>query len=243
MIYQVRVNSWLFCIIISCIFSYSLFSQNIVNQEKNFQFNDGPYWETAIDMLWLINKNQLSATSIFFRRHNGKQGTNSGALRFRVGLDADDRDSLLGARRASGRYDQMLGVFIRVGYEQQINKRRTQVFYGADVHFAYQYNRYTEKGYITVPFQKTRNTSVGLVGVGGVKYHISPYFAISLESTLSFIAGFGYEQNDVVRPETPDPNLPAIRDLRRVNSNDFTINLIPLTVVNACFNFKRRKTK
>lgn len=111
-------------------------------QAKEKKLNDSTnHWEIGLDLLWLINKNQLPATSIFGRYNFVNNNNQKRAWRFRLGINNKTYDS---AQINDPRNNEFktIAPYVRVGYEWQkaINEKVTY-FYGADLTTSYSYKK------------------------------------------------------------------------------------------------------
>jgi len=217
------------------------FATKVHGQEKEKKIKDSTRnWEVGLDLLWLIDKNQLPATS-FFARHNfttktGKQR----ALRFRLGVNNSYYDS----SQISGLLPEksnIIAPFVRIGYEWQVpvNNQFT-FFYGADANIFFYQNKYER----IVPAAPTdflvRNTfttwELGLIGFIGFKYRPTNWLSISTESTFSAL--YRIKRDELASYSLP-PTIP--NGLGEINVNDMRINFLPITVINLSFTINNPK--
>jgi hypothetical protein len=193
-----------------------------------------PYkWEVGTDMLWLINKNQLPAQSVFARYNYQTAAGKSRGVRLRLGLDYMRLDSLQ-LRDRDPAADKAIQPFVRAGYEFQQTTGRRVLFYGADLHFSYSrlsFNRvisHTETMWIWYD----RTIEAGPVLFIGYKYFITPYLSLSTElSAQAFYRGRRFAGNEY----TINTGHPM--SWSHFKADQLKFNLIPLTVFNLSYHF------
>ena len=196
-------------------------------------------WEVGLDVLWLINKNQLPATSIFARHNFVTKTGKHRALRFRLGVDNSYYDS----SQISGLFpneSDIIAPFARIGYEWQVPVNKQFIFfYGVDANIFFYQNKYERMVPATTNFL-VRNTftswELGLVGLIGFKYQPTNWFSISIESTISALYRI---KRDKLASYLPPPTIP--NGLGETNVNDFRIKFLPITVINLSFNINHLK--
>ncbi len=156
-------------------------------------------WTVGTDLLWLIDKNSLPATTIFIKRNVQPKNKIPGAVRMRVGLNFSSLEREI---RPDGQpYESMdFDVYTRLGYEWQIARGRHRVLYGADLHLEYNY-RYS-KAYYSENNQRNEDArvwswNVGPVGFIGYQYFLSPHISFSTEASYSIIYRRDKRKNDM----------------------------------------------
>ena len=189
-------------------------------------------WEVGLDLLWLINKNQLPATSIFARHNFVTKAGKHRALRFRLGVNNSYYDS----SQINGLFpnkSDIIAPFARIGYEWQVpvNSQFT-FFYGADVNiFFYQnkFDRIIPATPTSFQYLGTFTTwELGAVGLLGFKYRPASWVSLSIESTFSALYRV---KRDVSQTSGQG----------EINVNEFKMNFVPITVINLCFTINNLK--
>lgn len=197
-------------------------------------------WEVGTDLLWLIDKNQLPANNLFFRRnYTAKQGTRH-AWRLRLGVDISLRDSV----NINDPIDNELNetyLLILLGHEwQYLVDKKALLYFGGDAQFSYD-RRYENRilSLIDPPpsgslYQETRTIYIpGVIGFLGARYHPRPWVAISLESNLEILYRIRRNPSKVTQIETPDVR--GGRDLR--DSESVIIRILPISILTISFHF------
>ncbi|MCC6463487.1 MAG: hypothetical protein IT260_23655 [Saprospiraceae bacterium] len=110
--------------------------QRLSAQERGYPDSASakPYWEAAVDLLWLIDKNTVPASSIFFRRNFPKSDGAHTALRIRLGLETE-YETIKGISIDAIPLDSShsLKPILHLGYELGKTKGRYIYFYGIDL--------------------------------------------------------------------------------------------------------------
>ena len=198
------------------------------------------HWEVGLDLLWLINKNQLPATSIFARQNFITKTGKHRALRFRLGLNNSYYDSSQISGVLPNKSD-IIAPFARFGYEWQVpvNTQFT-VFYGADANVFFYQNKYERIVPAASSYFQVRNTftswELGLIGFIGFNYRPTNWFSISTESTFSAL--YRIKRDELASYLLP-PTIP--NGLGETNVNDLRINFLPITVINLTFTINNLK--
>lgn len=144
-------------------------------------------YEVATDLLWLIDKNNVPRTSLFFRYNLPKRMQ---AIRLRIGTQGKKEsfkttvdDSLLYGS-SSPKIVRMYSIDI--GYEWQQQLKSWQMYYGADIGYRYDVDRFILLPY-TLPTgvysSEVINKTHTFSGVGflGARYFIHPKISVSSE--------------------------------------------------------------
>ena len=189
-------------------------------------------WEVGLDLLWLINKNQLPATSIFARYNFVTKTGKHRALRFRLGVDNSYYDSSQINGLLPNKSD-IIAPFARIGYEWQVPaNKQFMFFYGADANIFFYQNKFDRILTTIQPVFQYSGTfttwELGAVGFLGFKYRPTNWLSVSTESTFAAI----YR---IKRDEVQDAGQGEI------NVNEFKMNFIPIAVINLCFTINNLK--
>ncbi len=163
-------------------------------------------WEVATDLLWLINKNNIPASSIFVRRHFVTKKGKNVALRMRLGWDFDydkktsyDFDRQVSSQTLTNIIDETkkyaISPFLVLGYQKSIVYAKYEIFYGVDVMLKYwageektisvlspTLNPIGSQMFLSTIINK--GASVGFQPIIGLKYYLSERFSLSSEATL-----------------------------------------------------------
>ena len=144
-------------------------------------------WGVGLDLLWLVDKNNVPATSLFIRHNVSPENRLPGAWRLRAGLRLD-KVNMEEADSLQSRNGQGITVLLQPGYEWQQWMGRHQVYYGADVRVQYSHS-YREGStvaldgiIIPVNHQDNMVWEIGPVGFLGYQYFLSPHVAFSTEA-------------------------------------------------------------
>ena len=204
--------------------------------EKKSQSDSTNQWEIGLDLLWLIDKNQVPAKSIFIRRNFVDAAGKHKAWRLRIGVDNSYYDSTQTDGILPHDID-VNSILIRPGFEWQkkLSSKYT-FFYGSDVHLFYWQEKF-KKIYTIVPepmlFTGTYKTwEVGLVGFLGFKYFPNKWFSISSESSLNLIYRLRRDESN-----TGSAAYPASSGHSNLSVDELKINVFPISVINLCFKF------
>ncbi len=200
-------------------------------------------WEIGIDLLWLIDKNQVPATSIFGRYSYNYKSNKSNAIRFRLGLNNRPKyDSIqIDEPRPSTRITG--NTYIQFGYEWQNQiSSGTTVFWGADLYVNYLREEFETLIYpsnvsiaLLQGYYKTWN--VGAMGFIGIKYSPKNWIAFSLESSIRVNYRARRDKSKVTDVDFPD----ADGSQSSIDINDFTYEILPITVVNICIMINKKR--
>jgi hypothetical protein len=194
--------------------------------------------ELGVDLLWLINKNQIPAATVFGRFNYVRNQHSKRAWRFRLGVDNRTYDS---AQINDPRNNEMdiIAPYLRVGYEFQkdINKKASY-FYGIDVSAFYSVYKakmviYPGPNLVQIT-DKTFET--GLMPFLGFKYKPTEWLAISMESSVGFMYRIRREKDKVT--DIDFPNSSGCRG--KIDLNEFKIKFLPITVINMSFYLNRK---
>jgi hypothetical protein len=142
-------------------------------------------WEVGTDLLWLLNKNQVPAGSIFLRRHFTAKSGRAKAFRLRAGLDAGLYSHSLQSQQSS---DWVLAPYVRPGLEwRQALRGKVSYFYGIDADVSYYYRDLWGQHVSGVDMQDAwqRIWRVGAFGLLGLEYRAAPWLALSAEASIS----------------------------------------------------------
>ena len=189
-------------------------------------------WEVGLDLLWLINKNQLPATSIFARHNFVTKAGKHRALRFRLGVNNSYYDS----SQINGLFpnkSDIIAPFARIGYEWQVPVNKQFIlFYGVDANIFFYQNKFDRIIPATPTSFQYRGTfttwEVGAVGLLGFKYHPASWLSLSIESTFSALYRIKRDEGQT-------------SGRGEVNVNEFKMNFVPITVINLCFTINNLK--
>lgn len=199
--------------------------------KKKNESDSTKQWEIGLDLLWLINKNQVPATSIFTRYNYLNKKNKLSAWRLRVGIDNNNYDSSQ-VDNLEPRDINTFSLLLRPGVEfQKSISKRSLFYYGLDVHFYV----FRQKFYNVVSSTPDPNISegkfktfeFGLIPFVGFKYYPTKWFALSIESTLS--ATYRIKRD---KGQTGTVAFPGSGGKSEKNVDDFNIKISPITVVN-----------
>jgi hypothetical protein len=148
-------------------------------------------WEAGLDLLWLIDKNQVPATSVFFRKHTTAKSGQARAFRLRLEVNYGRNIGKPGTD--SLQRDQRFLALANIGYEwrRQLDQKLVWM-YGFEVPIGY---HSTENGGILRdPYSgrlfKSRNfrngLRTGLAGIMGIQYRLSHRLAVAVESRIGY---------------------------------------------------------
>lgn len=187
-------------------------------------------WTVGTDLLQLFRLSYLPGNSIFAKRNIQAENKLPGAIRMRVGLNLEIRDN--NDPNSVTNEAAYFGGFIRPGYEWQKQLGKHQVFYGVDLHLAYDHS-YNEVNQDTRFISRTtrRNWGVGTVGIIGYQYFLSPHISFSTEAAYEVILNRGRIEIDNA-PFDPSDVLNSVQ-----NNTSMESDFRPLYVVNFNFHF------
>ncbi len=189
--------------------------------------------EVGVDLLWLINKNQIPAATLFGRFNYVRNQLSKRAWRFRLGVDNRTYDS---AQINDPRNNEMdlIAPYLRVGYEFQKDiSAKASYFYGVDFSVFYSLDKakmviYPGPNLVQVT-DKTFET--GLMPFLGFKYKPADWLAISIESSVGFMYRIRREKDKVT--DIDFPNSPGFNG--KIDINEFKVKFSPITVINMSF--------
>ena len=213
-------------------------------------------WEVATDLLWLINKNNIPASSIFVRRHFVTKKGKNVALRMRLGWDFDydkktsyDFDRRVNPQTLTNIVDEtkkyVISPFVVLGYQKSILYAKYEIFYGADVMLKYwtgEEKTISELSPILNPpgslidLRTTINkgASVGFQPIIGLKYYLSERFSLSSEATL----GVNFSKDNYIITTVEYPiDLSTTRGEGDIDKYSFKFNISPFYLFNLSYNF------
>jgi len=195
-------------------------------------------WDVGTDLLWLIDKNTLAATSVFVRYNVTPEKHIPGAVRFRVGMDFNTFHTEF-YNKVDPEDRKTISPLVRIGYEWQHQQGRCQFFYGADVHLMYSVTHFelidsdTDAGESILFRHKDMAWEAGPVGFVGFKYFLSPHISFSTEVSYSVI--YRYRKFEDTSRLLNDPEgsggIGTIDD--RIVNGKFS----PLSVINFSYHF------
>lgn len=139
-------------------------------------------WEIGTDLLWIIDKNQVPATSLFGRYNLTNKKNKQMAWRLRLGVNTSRKDSSQIADPQNNE-KHIFAPYLRLGVEWQ-NKTSTNssVFYGIDASISY-FQEKIKTIVTTVPppgrlyQEKNKTLETGLIGFIGFKYEPTSWLA------------------------------------------------------------------
>jgi hypothetical protein len=205
----------------------------VFGQAKNNKKDSLNSWEVGLDLLWLIEKNQVPATSLFARYNFASSKNEKRAWRFRLGIDNSTYDSAQINDPRDNEIDS-ISPYVRVGYEwQKAISERATYFYGVDVSTLY--SQYKSK-IVIYPgpnlLQVTDKTwEFGVIPFIGFKYRPIKWVAISAESSLNVAYRIRREKDKVTDIDFPNSS----GGQGKIDVNDFSIQFLPITVINLSF--------
>ena len=200
-------------------------------------------WEVATDLLWLLDKNTMPATSIFIRRH-----TEKGAWRLRVGgsyktkySEPQTPPNVTGFVKEA--YESRVSMFsIRTGYEWHKTFKFLAFYYGGDLMVNYT----LEKGNDFYPISQagitqgynakitSKTTQLGGVLFLGVKKHFSPKISVSGEMGAWVSYDYQKYRKDIYEYPVDDINSTTWQYYTIAN---FQMAFQPLYVLNLSYHF------
>jgi hypothetical protein len=216
-------------LLLTTLLASSVYSQETKDQSKKDTTRN---WEVGFDLLWLINKNQLPAKSLFARHNFVTKTGKYRALRFRLGVNNSYYDSSQINGLLPNKSD-IIAPFARIGHEWQVPaNKQFMFFYGADANIFFYQNKFDRILTTIQPVFQYSGTfttwELGAVGFLGFKYRPTNWLSVSTESTFAAI----YR---IKRDEVRDAGQGEI------NVNEFKMNFIPITVINLCFTLNNLK--
>ena len=212
-------------------------------------------WEVATDLLWLINKNNIPASSIFVRRHFVTKKGKNVALRMRLGWDFDyykqtsyffDRQvspqTLTNIVAETKKY--AISPFLIVGYQKSTLYKKYEIFYGIDVMLKYWAGE--EETIMVAPPSNpigslmilrttiNKGASVGVQPIIGLKYYLNDRFSLSTEVSL----GGSFSKDSYLITEVEYPiDLSARGGYGDGDKYSFKFNVSPFYLFNLSYNF------
>ncbi len=157
-------------------------------------------WEVATNVMPLLFDNNRSPYSSFVRKNFIKLRNKRLIKRaYRIGVDFDSRvNSNLTLNYANAplfsplidNFGDFTYISSRLGYEWQFHLQKFHFYYGYEIYGTYRSEFFDSTNSLTllqgIIYRKSDAFSLGLRGLGGVKYFIHPRFAISAETGLFF---------------------------------------------------------
>jgi hypothetical protein len=194
-----------------------------------------PYkWEIGTDLLWLINKNQLPAQSVFARYNYQTAAGKSRGVRVRLGLDYMQLDSS-GTTYLNRGIDNSFRPLVRIGYEFQQPLGRQMFFYGVDLHLSYFHFNYTRRSFFDQyeHIGKERIFEMGPVLFCGYKYYLTQKLSVSAEFSAQSI----YRTRRFVENGFTIPHFGPPASERGIQVDEFNFRILPITVINLSVHF------
>lgn len=207
-------------------------------QENKKKLKDSTrHWEVGLDLLWLINKNQVPATSIFFRYNFQDKQQRHKAWRVRLGFDTNNLDSVQIAGKDI-KIDK-ISPYLRSGFEwQKVISSHFGYFYGTDISVNYTYTK-DSRLYNIFPSNdrvlsesKDKSWLFGAHGFFGIMYRPIKWFSISSETSINFIYQIREFRLTSVDPANPQI---AYSGTSGFDSNSVRTSINPISVLNICF--------
>lgn len=198
-------------------------------------------WEVATDLLWLIDKNTMPATSVFIRRHT-KKGAFRASLGYSFKRNFEDFTPPPPVPSNpdfhwQNESENISLYFLKAGYQRTKKLANVHIYYGADLFWTLQ-KTIGEKYYIEYKgyydFSEKTERRVGIHAFVGVQKYFWKRFSVSAEVTLSgYTEYYAFLRTTYEYPEDdPDTGAWAYITYRRKN-----IQLIPLGVLNFSYHF------
>ncbi|MCF6352652.1 MAG: hypothetical protein L3J06_06545 [Cyclobacteriaceae bacterium] len=192
-------------------------------------------WEIGTDLLWLIDKNQVPATSLFGRYNFTNKKNKQMAWRLRLGINTSRKDSSQIAAPQDNEKD-IFAPYVQLGFEWQRSfNTKYLVFFGTDINFQYYQNKFSEIIYFDIGprlFQGTYKTITwGASGFIGFKYFLTNWLSLSLESSLNLNYRIRRDKDKVTLIDYPNSD----GGKGEINVNELTIHFTPITVLNLSF--------
>ena len=209
------------------------------SKQKKNERDTTKQWEIGLDLLWLIDKNQIPATSIFARYNYLNKNGKYNAWRLRVGIDNNRYDSSQ-VSNLEPREINTFSLLLRPGLEFQRNiSKNARFYYGFDTHL-YTYRQ--KFHYVTsiapdpsVWEGELRTFEFGFIPFIGLKYYPAKWCALSLESSLNIIYRIKRDKD-----QTGTVAFPGTGKGER-NVDDFNINISPIAVLNFSFIINKKQ--
>jgi hypothetical protein len=193
-------------------------------------------WDAGTDLLWLINKNTLPATSVFVRYNVSHKYSLPGAIRLRVGIDLSLKDSITIYPPPKDNINHF-APFVRLGYEWQHRKGRYEFYYGADMQVSYSSLRLKQIVYGTQNYSydgKFKRLEIGPVGFAGMKFFLSEHISFSAEASFNLI----YRCRRDYSESYPYPGNPGdLPTTSKMNINELNVRFYPISVININYHF------
>ncbi|QSE98252.1 hypothetical protein [Fulvivirga lutea] len=195
-------------------------------------------WEVGTDLLWLIDKNTLPATSLFARYNYLSKKGSSKAIRLRIGIENNMYDSSQ-VLNSLPRTEDSFSLLLRPGLEfKRILSPQSIFFYGMDAHFllySQDFRFVTSIAPDPSLYEGTdKTTELGLIPFIGVKYQPVVWLAVSLESSLNAVYRIRRYTDQTGTVTSPG------QGRGEINVDDFKINIDPITVLNLSIIINRK---
>jgi hypothetical protein len=206
-------------------------------------------WEIGVDLLPLIDRENVPATSLFGRYNFGYKNGRSHALRLRAGVDSRTSNFTNADYGDIARYYYQDHVpYLSVGYQRNSYfGRRSFWYWGADIAFGSTpgtwSKRQTPEGLVgpggdsLIYTAKHRTLTGAMSGIVGVQINVTQNLAFSLESSLTaqysdyHIEGYSYYDYD-----------PSIRIGEGYNdSQEFTMKFHPIYTINLVYTLNKKR--
>ncbi len=193
-------------------------------------------WEVATDLLWLLDKNTVPATSVFFRRH-----TQKGAWRLRVGVDFSHDMVQFPETTGTSLNDQdskNLTLFLQIGYQwnKPITPKRN-FYFGSDLFFKRGRifaNNFVPIGLLEKHVIHIKNYQAGGNAFLGLQQYFGKQFSISGEMTFSAYYDYLNYKREQFEYPVDDPN--SSGGLHRIDRK-FAFRFFPLYTFNVSYHF------
>lgn len=200
-------------------------------------------WEAGTDLLWLINKHNLPATTVFIRHHFDRLNRMPSAIRVRLGFGLDGRDVRPYHGTQVVDYYDGFSPYLRAGYEWHVPKGNLQLYYGADALLAYwvknthdvtwvDYNQPNGEMWEMTTHAKEFQWNRGIIGFAGVKYFLSPQISLSAEASYDLIQTIHEYKEKSFLKQHPSTNMGGSR-----KTTSWHGHFRPLSVINFSFHF------
>ncbi len=192
-----------------------------------------PYkWEIGTDLLWLINKNQLPAQSVFARYNYQTAAGKSRGVRLRLGLDYMRLDSS-GTGNSFRNRSSTIRPLVRIGYEFQQPYDRQFIYYGADLHLSYYNNNFSRLMQMDQIKDTGRDETmeIGPALFVGYKFFVTKRLSISTEISAQAIYKKRRFQADYLSVLHPG----ASAGTRNLQIDKLSFEVLPLSLINISF--------
>ena len=197
-------------------------------------------WEIGTDLLWLIDKNQVPATSLFVRYNFTNKKNKQMAWRLRLGVNTSRKDSSqIADPQDNEKY--IFAPYLRSGIEwQNKTSAKSLVFYGVDASLSYSQEKIKTivttippPGVLSQEINKT--LEAGLIGFIGFKYEPTAWFALSIESSLNIFYTIRRDEFKTTSIDFPDDE--GFHGF--IHTNEINIKFTPITIINLSFYLNR----